>query len=343
MANERRYQLQSEDANRRIEELLKSLAVPPETWRYYAEMLTAVLKMFEDGADVGDLKIASAALKELRYGFKVFAPYRGIPKVTVFGSARTQPDDPISVQARAFGARMVEAGWMVITGAGDGVMAAAQRGAGRERSFGLNIRLPWEQEANPVIADDPKLINFKYFFIRKLFFLKEADAVCLFPGGFGTSDEAFEVLTLIQTGKAPVLPVVLLDEPDGQFWKTWEAVMSQEVVQRGLISPDDVHLFSLADDANVAARQILDFYKVFHSQRWVGEQLVLRLRRPLAPATLAGLEARFGDLLKGQAEQRLEPLPQEGEEFAGLPRLVLPPVRTNYGRLRLLIDAINQG
>jgi len=339
---ERRYQLQSEEANRLIEELLASVSVPFETRRHYAEMLTTVLKMFEDGAHAGDLKIANAALKELRYGFKVFASYRSVPKVTVFGSARTAPDAPISLQADAFGRRMVESGWMVITGAGDGVMAAAQQGAGREQSFGLNIRLPWEQEANPVIADDPKLINFKYFFTRKLFFLKEAAAVCLFPGGFGTSDEGFEVLTLIQTGKTPLIPVVLLDELDGQFWKTWEGFVSEEMVNRGLISSDDMHLFRRTDDANIAAREILDFYKVFHSQRWVGDQLVLRLRRPLAPGALATLRAQFEDILKGSAEQRGGPLPLEGEEFPDLPRLVLPAVRSNYGRLRLLIDAINR-
>jgi len=342
MSIERRYQLQSQEANRWIDELLTSLSVSLEARRYYAAMLTTVLKMFEDSADVGDLKIANAALKELRYGFKVFAPYRSTPKVTVFGSARTLPEDPISLQACAFGRRMVEAGWMVITGAGDGVMAAAQHGAGRERSFGLNIRLPWEQEANPVIAADPKLINFKYFFIRKLFFLKEAAAVCLFPGGFGTSDEAFEVLTLIQTGKTPLIPVVLLDQAGGQFWKTWEGFVSEEMVNRGLVSPDDVHLFRCADDANVAVREILDFYKVFHSQRWVGDQLVLRLRRSLTPGALAALEAQFGDILKGKAEQRQGPLPGEGEEVPDLTRLVFPLVRNNYGRLRLLIDAINR-
>lgn len=342
MSNERRYQLHSEQSNRQIDELLKTLDVSPEVWRFYAEMLTTVLKMFEDGADLGDLKIAHAAFKELRYGFKVFAPYRHIPKVTVFGSARTLPDDPISLQARAFSARMMEAGWMVITGAGDGVMAAAQGGAGRERSFGLNIRIPWEQEANPVIADDPKLINFKYFFIRKLLFVKEASAVCLFPGGFGTFDEACEVLTLIQTGKTPVIPVVLLDVPGGQFWKTWEAFLSQEMVDRGFISADDVHLFRLADDVSVATREILEFYKVFHSQRWVGDRLVLRLRRPLAARPLAALEAQFEDLLKGEARQLPGPLPEEGGELPDLPRLVFPLVRSNYGRLRLLIDAINR-
>lgn len=342
MRNERSYQLHSDEANTRIDELLTHLRVSPETRRSYSEMLTTVLKMFEDGADLGDLKIANAALKELRYGFKVFVAYRGIPKVTVFGSARTPSGDPVSVQASAFGARMVEAEWMVITGAGDGVMAAAQEGAGRERSFGLNIRLPWEQEANPVIADDPKLINFKYFFIRKFFFLKEAHAVCLFPGGFGTSDEAFEVLTLIQTGKTPVIPVVLLDEPGGQFWKTWEGFIGQETVARGFITADDVHLFRLTDDANIAAREILDFYTVFHSQRVVGDQLVLRLRRPLTPQALAALEAQFQDILKGHAQQFPGPLPQEGDEFPNLPRLAFPLVRSNYGRLRLLIDAINQ-
>lgn len=342
MNNERRYQLQSEEANRRIDELLTHLGVTPETWRSYSEMLTTVLKMFEDGGELVDLKIANAALKELRYGFKVFGPYRAVSKVTVFGSARTLPEDPISLQACAFGRRMVEAGWMVITGAGDGVMAAAQQGAGRERSFGLNIRIPWEQEANPVIADDPKLINFKYFFIRKLFFLKEAHAVCLFPGGFGTFDEAFEVLTLIQTGKTPVMPVVLLDVPGGQYWKTWEAFVSQEMVGRGLVSPDDVHLFLLTDDPEVAAREILGFYRVFHSQRVIGDQLVLRLRRPLTREALSALEAQFEDLLKGRAEQCQGPLPQEGEEFPDLPRFAFPLVRSNYGRLRLLIDAINR-
>ncbi|MBI4560944.1 MAG: LOG family protein [Candidatus Rokubacteria bacterium] len=341
MTNERRYQLQSEEANARIDELLTQLGVPPETRRSYGEMLTTVLKMFEDGADLGDLKIANAALKELRYGFKVFAPYRDFPKVTVFGSARLLPDNPITIQAHTFGARMVEAGWMVITGAGDGVMAAAQNGAGREKSFGLNIRLPWEQEANPVIADDPKLINFKYFFIRKLFFLKETDAVCLFPGGFGTSDEAFEALTLIQTGKTPLIPVVLLDEPGGQFWKAWEAFIGHEMVDRGMISADDLHLFRLTDDVSVAAREVLDFYRVFHSQRAVGDQLVLRLRRPLTAAALSALEAQFEDVLKGRAWQLPGPLPQEGGELPDLPRLVLPVVRSNYGRLRLLIDAIN--
>jgi uncharacterized protein (TIGR00730 family) len=214
-AQERRYQLQAEEANRLIEELIETLQVPEPHRPYYVQLLTTVLKMFEDGADLGDVKIVNSTLKELRYALKVLLPYRHYPKVTVFGSARTPPDSPISLQARSFARQMVEAGWMVVTGAGGGVMGAAQEGAGREASFGLNIRLPFEQEANAWIAEDPKLINFKYFFTRKLFFLKDANAVCLFPGGFGTFDEAFEALTLIQTGKSPIIPVVLLDIPEG--------------------------------------------------------------------------------------------------------------------------------
>ena len=342
MANERKYQLQAEEANRQLDALLEGLQVPRETWPYYSQMLTTVLKMFEDGADGGDLKIANSALKELRYAFKVFAPYRDVPKVTVFGSARTPADHPVSIQARDLGRRMVEAGWMVVTGAGSGVMGGAQAGAGREKSFGLNIRLPFEQEANPWIADDPKLITFKYFFTRKLFLLKESAAVCYLPGGFGTCDEAFEVLTLIQTGKTRLIPVILLDVPGGTYWKTWETFVRGQMVEQDLISGDDVHLYRLANSVEEAAREILGFYRVFHSQRVVGEHLVLRLRRSLSEQALADLQREFEDILKGPAEQVPGPLPAEADEYPDLPRLVLPFNRTNYGRLRLLIDLVNR-
>ena len=341
MTNERRYQLQSEEANRQIESVLDGLQVPVETRNYYAQMLTTVLKLFEDEAEIGDLKIANAALKELRYAFKVFGAYRGTMKVTVFGSARAEPEAPISVQARSFAGKMVENGWMVITGAGGGVMQAAQEGAGRERSFGLNIRLPFEQEANPWIADDPKLINFKYFFLRKLFFLKEADAVCLFPGGFGTFDEAFEVLTLIQTGKTPVIPVVLLDVPGGNYWRTWERLTREQMVERGLIAPADTRLFRITDAVEQAAAEILGFYRNFHSSRYVGDDLILRVRRPLAAGALSALQAEHVDILKGPVDQLEGPLPAEGNEWPGLWRLVIPFNQAQYGRLRELINAIN--
>jgi uncharacterized protein (TIGR00730 family) len=339
---DRQYQLHSDEANRRLDALLEYLRVPETTWRFYAEMLTTVLKMFEDGASVADLKIANMALKEIRYGFKVFAPYRHVPKVTVFGSARTAPHHPVSTQAHAFGKRMTGAGWMVITGAGSGVMGASQEGAGRERSFGLNIRLPTEQEANPWIADDPKLVTFKYFFTRKLFLVREAHAMAFFPGGYGTSDEVFEALTLTQTGKQPVLPVVLVDEPGGSYWKRFDEFIRGEMVTRGMILPDDAGLFRITDDVDGAVAEVLDFYRVYHSQRYVGDTLVFRLRQPLSAARLADLNARFSDILDGAAEQAPGPLKAEHDELPELSRLVLPFNRSVFSRLRSLIDFINQ-
>jgi hypothetical protein len=342
MANERRYQLQSEEANRQLDALLAGLGVHQETSSYYAQMLTTVLKMFEDGAEIGDLKIANSALKELRYAFKVFTPYRAIPKVTVFGSARTPPEHPITLQANDFGHRMVEAGWMVITGAGSGVMGGAQAGAGRGQSFGLNIRLPFEQEANPWIAEDPKLITFKYFFTRKLFLLKESAAACFLPGGFGTCDEVFEVLTLVQSGKSSMIPVILLDIPGGGYWKTWDAYIREEMAGRGFIAPEDGHLYRVTETVEDARREILEFYRVFHSHRFVGEDLVLRIRRPLNAEALEALGREFQDILKGQVLSLPGPLPAEDDEWPELPRLILPFNRMSYGRLRQLIDFINR-
>jgi uncharacterized protein (TIGR00730 family) len=338
---ERRYHLQNEEANRRLDALLEQLRVPERSWPFYAEMLTTVLKMFEDGADLGDIKIANAAFKELRYGFKVFAPYRHVPKVTVFGSARTAAEHPVSEQAYAFGKRMTQAGWMVITGAGSGIMGAAQEGAGRERSFGLNIRLPFEQEANPWIADDPKLISFKYFFTRKLFLVREAHAMAFFPGGFGTCDEAFESLTLMQTGKSTVVPLVLVDERGGTYWKSFEEFLRREMVAKGMIHADDLKLFRVTDDVEEAAAEIEGFYRVYHSLRYVRDDLVLRLRRALEPARLADLNARFADILGGPATQASGPLEAEAEELPDLPRMILPFNRTDFARLRELLDFVN--
>ena len=339
---DRHYQLQSDEANRRIDALLEHLRVPEATWRLYGEMLTTVLKMFEEGAGVADLKIASRALKEMRYGFKVFAPYREVPKVTVFGSARTPSEHPVSTQACGFGKRMTDAGWMVITGAGSGVMGAAQEGAGRERSFGLNIRLPTEQEANPWIAADPKLISFKYFFTRKLFLVREAHAMAFFPGGFGTCDEVFEALTLTQTGKQPVLPLVLVDEPGGTYWKSFAEFIRGEMADKGMISPEDAGLVRITDDVDEAAAEISDFYRVYHSQRYVGDSLVIRIRLALSAGTLADLNARFADILDGPAEQTTGPLKAENGELPDLPRLILPFNRTSFSRLRQLVDYLNR-
>jgi uncharacterized protein (TIGR00730 family) len=338
---ERRYQLQSEEANRRLDALLEQLRVPEATWPYYAEMLTTALKMYEDGAGTADLKIANAAFKEIRYGFKVFAPWRTVPKVTVFGSARTPRSSPISEQAFAFSKRITGAGWMVMTGAGAGVMGSAQEGAGAERSFGLNIRLPFEQEANPWIADDPKLISFKYFFTRKLFLVREAHAMVFLPGGFGTADEAFEALTLVQTGKSPVLPLVMLDEPGGTYWKSFDEFVRREMVSRGLVSANDPSLYRITDDVEQAAAEVEYFYRLLHSQRYVRDSLVLRIRRSLPAAALADLNVQFRDILSQPATLAPGPVPGEGDELPDLLRLVVPFNRSDYARLRSLLDFVN--
>ncbi len=341
MAPDRRYQLQSEDANRRIDALLEQLRVPEETWRLYSELLTTVLKMYEDKAPVVDLKMTTSALKEIRYGLKVFAPFRHLRKVTVFGSARLPAGHPVSEQAVAFGRAMADASWMVITGAGSGVMGAAQEGAGRERSFGLNIRLPFEQEANPWIADDPKLISFKYFFTRKLFLVREAHAMAFLPGGFGTADEFFEALTLVQTGKAVMVPLVLLDGPGGHYWHRFDEFIKSQMQESGMVSPADVGLYRITDDCKQASAEIERFYEVFHSQRYVGPVLVLRLRRALPPAVVTEISARFDDILHGPAELASGPVAGERDEYPELPRLVLPFSRRDFGRLRQLVDFVN--
>jgi uncharacterized protein (TIGR00730 family) len=341
MAQERRYQLLSEGTNRQIEALLEELHIPGDTRPLFAQLLTTVLKMYEDGADLGDLKIANSALKEMRYAFKVFSRYRETPKVTVFGSARTPTHSPISQQAMQFAASMVKGEWMVVTGAGGGVMGAAQQGAGRESGFGLNIRLPFEQEVNPWIAEDPKLINFKYFFVRKLFLLKEAHATCLFPGGFGTCDEAFEVLTLMQTGKSTLIPVVMVDVPGGDYWQQWEQFLRQQMVTKQLIDADDLNLFRITDNVEEATAEIFDFYRVFHSARYVDDDLVFRLKRPLPTAALLTLGEEYADILRGPLTQQRGALPVEGQEWPELWRLIVPFIRSRYGRLRSFIDAIN--
>jgi uncharacterized protein (TIGR00730 family) len=341
MLQERRYQLQAQETNQQIQAMLEGMRLQGAKRSLYAQLLTTVLKMYEDGADLGDLKITNSTLKELRYAFKVFNLYRTSPKVTVFGSARTPPASPISQQAQRFAENMVKAGWMVVTGAGGGVMGAAQEGAGREASFGLNIRLPFEQEVNPWIAEDPKLINFKYFFTRKLFFVKEASAVCLCPGGFGTFDEAFEVLTLVQTGKTSIIPIVLLDMPGGEYWLHWEQFVRVQLLAQGLISPEDLDLFLITDDVERAVEEIFAFYRLYHSARYVDDALVLRLKRPLPPQALPDLEEMFADILKGPLTQQEGPLLGEGDEYPDLSRLVIPFMRARYGRLRRFINAVN--
>jgi uncharacterized protein (TIGR00730 family) len=337
----RRYQLQNDALNRLITELIDAGGIPPERRGYFQHLLTTVMKLHEDGTPTGDLKVTNTALKELRYAYKVFAPYRTVRKVTVFGSARTAGTAEAAVAARVFGARMVEQGWMVVTGAGAGIMGAAQEGAGGEQSFGLNIRLPFEQEANPWIAADPKLITFKYFFTRKLFLVKEASAVALFPGGFGTMDECFELLTLMQTGKSAIVPVVLVEAGPKPYWRIWDRFVQGVLVDRGHIDGQDVAFYRIVDRVEDAVEQVTAFYRVYHSSRIVGDNLVFRLQRALSDEGLERIQREFEDLLKGPVVQAPGPVPQELNEFPERPRLIVPFNRSSYSRLRRLIDLIN--
>ena len=308
-------------------------------------MLTA-LRMVRDGTTRGELKILAAAVRELRYAFNIFRPFQHRRKITVFGSARTKPDAPEYIQARKFGEEMVRRNYMVITGAGAGIMEAANGGAGREYSFGVNIKLPFEQSANPFIEGDRKLVHFRYFFTRKLCFVKEASAIALFPGGFGTHDECFETLTLIQTGKAAMIPIVFIDKPGGEYWRHWADYVATHILADGLISEDDMQLFRITDDIVWAADEVTNFYKRYHSSRFVKDTLVIRMLSPLPPGALEQLNDQFNSILfngKGAITES-PPLPEEGTEpeLLPLPRLALPFNRRNYGKLRQMIDEINR-
>ncbi|HKW85925.1 MAG TPA: TIGR00730 family Rossman fold protein [Nitrospiraceae bacterium] len=307
------------------------------------EILVGVLKLSETTLDTLDLKILNRTLKELRYAFRVFYRYRDRPKVSVFGSARTQPDDLNYQLAYQFSRQVVQSGYMVITGGADGIMKAAQEGAGRENSFGVNILLPFEQGANAVIADDPKLITFKYFFTRKLMFQKEANAIALFPGGFGTHDEGFEVLTLAQTGKSNPQPIICLQAPGCDYWNRWHEFIADQLLSRRLINEEDLSLFKILDSAEAAVEEIETFYRNYHSLRFVDRQLAMRIKHQLSADQLAMINQEFSDLLvEGPFEQR-GPLPEELDEPAlkDLPRLVFLFNRRSAGRLRQLIDRIN--
>ncbi|MBP7951605.1 MAG: LOG family protein [Verrucomicrobiales bacterium] len=307
------------------------------------ELVVNALRFARYEISIADLKLINRTLRELRSANRVFFPYRNRHKVVIYGSARTHPEQAEAKAAEEFARRMVEMNFMVITGAGEGIMGAGQKGAGRENSFGLNIKLPFEQEANETIEGDKKLVNFNYFFTRKLTFVKEAEAVALFPGGFGTMDECFELLTLIQTGKSQIIPILMVDAPDGTYWKTFSVFLRDHLLRRRLISEGDFSLFHITDDVAEAAEHIRKFYRVFHSYRYVREQIAIRLHRRIRPEEVYILNKQFPDLvLEGTIEQGtcLE-AERDEPELATLPRLVFKPKRGNYGRLRELIDAVN--
>ncbi|MGB0714728.1 MAG: LOG family protein [Phycisphaerae bacterium] len=324
-----------------IRQFLETYA-PSDNEDLLFQMMVTVCRLAADDADRGDLKILNSALKELRYAFKVFAPYKEIPKVSIFGSARTAPDHPQYIEAMRFAEQIEREGWMVITGAGGGIMQAGHRGATRGASFGVAISLPFEQQTNEVIADDPKLVNFKYFFTRKLVFVKEARAIVLFPGGVGTQDEGFEALTLIQTLKASLVPIVMCDEPGGTYWSHWEKYVRDELLRNGMIDESDLRLFHITDRAEDAVREVVRFYRNYHSSRYVDDRFVMRLRQPLDDAMLEKINQDFADIIvEGRMEQSPGPLEGEDGIYPDLARLHFVFDRRSAGRLRIMIDEIN--
>lgn len=310
-----------------------------------AQLKETADKFLRDKATRADVKMVVTAVKELRYALKVFSHHRSKPKMVIFGSARTSREHPSYQQCVLFARKMAEAGYMMITGAAGGIMEAGHVGAGLEHSLGVNILLPFEQAANHIISGDlDKLVHLKYFFTRKLMLVKESQAVAVFPGGFGTHDETFEVLTLMQTGKAPMVPVVLVEEPGGDYWDHWLAFVKETLLSRGYICPEDLSLFHITDSVDEAAATILRFYKVYHSMRYVGDHLVIRLNRSLSPDSLEQLHRRFADVLQTGSFEQTGALPAEAadEHLAHLPRLTFHFNKKKLGRLRQMIDFLNE-
>jgi uncharacterized protein (TIGR00730 family) len=337
-----RYRTGDPELDQRIADLIAQLGDVHDTDLVF-EMIVSAVRLARDRASRGDLKIANAALKEMRYAFAVFEPYRSARKAAIFGSARTTRDDPLYEQTVALAHGLADADWMVITGAGPGIMEAGIEGSGAANSFGVSIRLPFEAVTTQFLADDPKLVNFRYFFTRKVTFVKEAHAFVLLPGGFGTLDEGFELLTLVQTGKAPPAPIILLDVPGGTFWLSWMQFVERELRARGYISPEDVNLVKITDDVAVALHEITQFYRNYHSLRFVGGDLVLRMHTLPPPAVIDALNRDFADIVVSGKIERVSASKAEiaDNDVPDLGRLSLRFDRHSYERLRELIDRLN--
>jgi uncharacterized protein (TIGR00730 family) len=337
-----RYSTGNSELDNRLAELVNAYC-PGEEKQYVLQLATSALKLALEDTTRVDLKIANAALKEMRFAFKIFTPYRRVRKVTVFGSARTEPGHPNYERAVDLGRRLAASGWMVITGAGSGIMGAAHEGAGRRMSFGVNIRLPFEQTANPVIRGDRKLLTFRYFFTRKLFLLKESSAVVLFPGGFGTMDETFEVLTLLQTGKQVPIPVVMVEHPETGYFRHLTEFIEQQMVANQLITAHDKSLFRVTETVEQACSEVSRFYRIYHSSRYVGEQLMIRLRRELTKKEVEQLNMDYTDIVRSGQIEPAPVLPEEKDDvhLGSLSRIRLHFNRRSFGRLRQLIDSIN--
>jgi len=337
-----RYRTGSDELDQKIDDLLDAAGATDNRDQLF-EILVSGVALAGDDVDRLDLKIANAALQEMRGAYNMFAPYRDVPKATIFGSARTLPDDPLYGHTRELAAGLAKRGWMVVTGAGPGIMEAGMEGAGREQAIGVLIRLPFEGGANDIIAGDPKLIEMKYFFTRKLMLMKESAAFVALPGGFGTLDETFELLTLVQTGKAVPVPIVLLDVPGRTYWQGMRDFVEDEVLDNRMISPPDIRLYKITDSIDEALAEIDDFYRNYHSIRFVGDRLVVRLRATPTDEELAALNEEFADIVAEGAIERTEALAAEvrGDDHVDLPRLVLRFDKRSWGRFRMLIDRLN--
>jgi hypothetical protein len=329
-----------------IDDVREIFTAPETTLRQIIlkEILANFLRLKEDNLDTLDLKLINRSYRELRYAFKMFKPYRGVRKVSIFGSARTPENDPHYHQAVEFARLLADKGFMIITGAADGIMKAGNEGAGKDKSFGVNIQLPFEQSPNEYIVDDPKLMTFKYFFTRKLLFVMESCAIALFPGGFGTNDEGFETLTLVQTFKASPRPILLIDLPGETYWQGWDTFVKGEFLKRRLISPDDVSLYQIHYSAEDAVGEIMHFYSTYHSMRQVREQQVLRLERELSDEDIEELNDTFKDILERGKIKKTYALPEEANEPELLlkPRIVFSYNYRSAARIRQLINRINE-
>jgi len=336
------YEIGDKTIDGLIDELTKRSG-SVKTEHLFREILTTAVKLGRESSDNGDLKLANNALKELRYSFKIFSPYRDIKKVIIFGSARSTSTSPEYKMAEEFAEKITKKGYMVITGGGPGIMEAGNKGASSGKDFALNIRLPFEQKPNPYINEKERLINFKYFFTRKLMFVKESNATTLFPGGFGTNDEGFEMLTLVQTGKSAPLPILLMESKGSVYWDAWKRFVKEQLVKNGFINKGDLQLFQVVRNVDEAVKLIEDFYRVYHSIRYVGDLTVLRLNRTISQKTLKRINQEFKDIVTDGQIIQGSPAREEiqKQEFLDLPRLMMKFDRCHYGRLLELIRIIN--
>ena len=337
------YEIGDKAVDNIIKELAKG-ACSTETGCLLREILTTAIKLGHESHDSGDLKLVNNALKELRYSFKIFSPYRNVKKVIIFGSARSPKESAEYAMAEEFAKKLTDKGFMIVTGGGPGVMEAGNKGAAAGKEFALNIRLPFEQKPNPYIDEKDKLINFKYFFTRKLIFVKETDATACFPGGFGTNDEGFEMLTLVQTGKSRPRPIVLMEPEGSTYWSVWKRFVDKELLKNGYIDKEDFNLFHIANTVDGAIKYIEDFYRVYHSIRYVYGLTVIRLQKDISEATLKLINKKFQDILTHGEITPSAPTNKEIEEgeFVKLPRLVMNFNMRAYGRLCEMIHIINK-